>query len=120
LAKAAVISGLSPGQPGYLGALQREITTEWNKVSSEEKEKFQVLANEWSSGQAPDDVKRRQVIPSYSIIGTCAYPSTHRMAHSMCKRIIQDFQTQLFKSCGVRSLVLTSYVDLEKNVKGGM
>jgi hypothetical protein len=27
----------------------------------------------------------------------------------MRKRIIQDFQRQLFKTCGIRTLVLTAY-----------
>ena len=27
----------------------------------------------------------------------------------MRKRIVQDFQMQLFKTCGIRSLVLTAY-----------
>jgi hypothetical protein len=32
-----------------------------------------------------------------------------RMASSMRKRIIQDFQSQLYKTCGIRTLVLTAY-----------
>jgi hypothetical protein len=31
------------------------------------------------------------------------------MAASMHKQIIQDFQRQLFKTCGIRTLVLTAY-----------
>ena len=42
------------------------------------------------------------------------------MASSMRKRIIQDFQSQLFKTCGVRTLVLTAYEDEDNNLKVGM
>lgn len=38
----------------------------------------------------------------------------------MRKRIIQDFQKQLYKTCGVRSLVLTAYEGEDHNLKVGM
>ena len=44
-----------------------------------------------------------------SLIAATNYSFTHRMAASMRKRIVQDFQMQLFKTCGIRSLVLTAY-----------
>jgi hypothetical protein len=46
-------------------------------------------------------------------------PSTsiYRMASSMRKRIIQDFQSQLYKTCGVRTLVLTAYEGEDNNLK---
>lgn len=34
----------------------------------------------------------------------------------MRKRIIQDFQGQLYKTCGIRSLVLTAYEGEENNL----
>ncbi len=61
---ATEVSHISPGSPGYLGALQREITIQWNNEPLQGREKYQALADEWSSGQAPDTVKRRQVILS--------------------------------------------------------
>jgi hypothetical protein len=42
------------------------------------------------------------------------------MASSMCKRIIQDFQRQLYKTCGVRSLVLTVYEGEDETLKAGL
>jgi hypothetical protein len=42
------------------------------------------------------------------------------MAASMRKRIIQDFQSQLYKTCGVRTLVLTAYEGEDNNLKVGL
>jgi hypothetical protein len=39
------------------------------------------------------------------------------MASSMRKRIIQDFQRQLYKTCGIRSLVLTAYEGEDNDLK---
>jgi hypothetical protein len=39
------------------------------------------------------------------------------MASSMRKRIIQDFQSQLYKTCGIRTLVLTAYEGEDNNLK---
>ena len=43
-----------------------------------------------------------------------------RMATSMRKRIIHDFQSQLFKTCGIRTLVLTAYEGENQELKVGM
>jgi len=64
LKKIAENSEISAGHPGYLGTLQREITRQWNDLTSEKRDEFQALANEWSSGIAPEAVKCRQVILS--------------------------------------------------------
>jgi hypothetical protein len=39
------------------------------------------------------------------------------MASSMRKQIIRDFQNQLFKTCGIRSLVLTAYEGEDGDLK---
>jgi hypothetical protein len=36
------------------------------------------------------------------------------MASSMRQRIIHDFQRQLFKICGIRTLILTAYENEER------
>jgi len=41
----------------------------------------------------------------------------NRMATSMRKRIIEEFQSQLFKTCGIRSLVLTAYEGEDHDLK---
>lgn len=64
LRQATEVSGISAGRPGYLGALQTEITSQWKKLSLDAREEFQALADEWSSGIAPEAVKRRQVMQS--------------------------------------------------------
>ena len=43
--------------------------------------------------------------------------SLYRMASSMRKRVIQDFQRQLHKTCGVRTLVLTAHEGEDKKLK---
>jgi hypothetical protein len=40
-----------------------------------------------------------------------------RMASSMRKWIIQDFQSQLYKMCGICSLVLTAYESEDHDLK---
>ena len=40
-----------------------------------------------------------------------------QMATSMCKCIIEEFQSQLFKTCGIRSLVLTAYEGEDHDLK---
>ena len=55
--EAAEDSGIAAGHPGYLGALQRALSHKWNNLSLEDREPFQAMADEWSSGKAPDDVK---------------------------------------------------------------
>lgn len=42
------------------------------------------------------------------------------MAASIRKRIVQDFQSQLYKTCGIRSLVLTAYEGEDKDLKLGL
>jgi hypothetical protein len=42
------------------------------------------------------------------------------MASSMSGRVIRDFQTQLYKTCGVRTLVLTAHKDEEEHTITGM
>jgi hypothetical protein len=39
------------------------------------------------------------------------------MATSIRRQIIRDFQSQLFKTCGIRSLVLTAYEGDDKQLK---
>ena len=41
----------------------------------------------------------------------------HRMASSMQNQIIQDFQRQLYKTCGICSLVLTAYEGEDNDLK---
>jgi hypothetical protein len=42
------------------------------------------------------------------------------MAQSMRKRVIQDFQKQLYKICGVQTIVLSAYQDENNKLALGM
>ncbi|KAH9009802.1 hypothetical protein EDB85DRAFT_1902737 [Lactarius pseudohatsudake] len=65
-------------------------TTLWKELSPMDQQDYVKAAREWSEETPPKRVQSR-------------------MASSMRERIIQDFQIQLHKTCGIRSLVLTAY-----------
>ncbi|KAH9040940.1 hypothetical protein EDB85DRAFT_1886610 [Lactarius pseudohatsudake] len=92
--------GIEPGDPAFLGALQDATTTLWTKLSPEVQEDYVKAAKEWSEETPPKDVQLR-------------------MASSMRERIIEDFQSQLYKTCGICSLVLTAYESEDNNLKIG-
>ena len=54
---------------------------------------------------------------SYYISLPICFTRSYRMAASMWKRIVQDFQSQLYKTCGIRSLVFTAYESEERDLK---
>jgi hypothetical protein len=62
------------------------------------------------------------VVLSYSLFSKSMLDHIlyHRMATTMCKWIIQDFQSQLYKTCGVHSLVLTAYEGEDHDLKVSM
>ncbi|KAH9167727.1 hypothetical protein EDB89DRAFT_1909818 [Lactarius sanguifluus] len=93
-------SGREPGHPAFLGALQDATTALWNEVSPEDQEEYVNAAKEWSEKTPPKHVQSR-------------------MASSMRERIIQDFQSQLYRTCGIRSIVLTAYEGEDNNLKVG-
>ncbi|KAH9012464.1 hypothetical protein EDB84DRAFT_1569213 [Lactarius hengduanensis] len=93
-------SGIELGDPAFLGALQDATTTLWTELSPEVQEDYVKAAKEWSEETPPKDVQSR-------------------MASSMRERIIEDFQSQLYKTCGIRSIVLTAYESEDNNLKIG-
>ncbi|KAH9172395.1 hypothetical protein EDB89DRAFT_1906250 [Lactarius sanguifluus] len=93
-------SGREPGHPAFLGALQDATTALWNEVSPEDQEEYVNAAKEWSEKTPPKHVQSR-------------------MASSMRERIIQDFQSQLYRTCGIHSIVLTAYEGEDNNLKVG-
>ncbi|KAN0131057.1 hypothetical protein V8E53_011193 [Lactarius tabidus] len=105
------VSGKEPGEPGFLGALQDATTSLLDDLTPEDRQEYADAAVEWTAETPPPHIQSR-------------------MASSMHKRIIQDFQRQLFKTCGIRTLVLTAYKgedehlnicmdDVEKVIKDG-
>ncbi|KAN0127804.1 hypothetical protein V8E53_014360 [Lactarius tabidus] len=69
-------SGLMPGHPQFLGALQNATTTLWNDLDDDLQEEYMQAAKDWLTEAPPKHIQSR-------------------MASSMHKRIIQDFQSQL-------------------------
>ncbi|KAI9429894.1 hypothetical protein H4582DRAFT_2064504 [Lactarius indigo] len=93
-------SGTEPGSPAFIGALQDATTALWNELSIEDQEEYQESAREWSEKTPPKNIQSR-------------------MASSLRERIIQDFQSQLYKTCGIRSIVLTAYEGEDNDLKIG-
>jgi hypothetical protein len=59
-----------------------------------------------------------RLILYYEYLTLIAWP--HRLASSMHQRVIEDFQCQLYRTCGIRSLVLTAYEGEEHDLRVGM
>jgi hypothetical protein len=102
------ISNIELGEPGFLGALQNATTILLNDLSPEDWEEYAQAAVE---GQ--QRLHHHIYNPGVCSDILCIYAEKHyfscRMAASMHKQIIQDFQRQLFKTCGICTLVLTTY-----------
>ncbi|KAI9428965.1 hypothetical protein H4582DRAFT_2066083 [Lactarius indigo] len=94
-------SGTEPGSPAFIGALQDATTALWNELSIEDQEEYQESAREWSEKTPPKNIQSR-------------------MASSLRERIIQDFQSQLYKTCGICSIVLTAYEGEDNDLKIGL
>ncbi|KAF8263449.1 hypothetical protein EI94DRAFT_1807172 [Lactarius quietus] len=94
-------SGMDPGAPGFLGALQDATTVLWNTLDADDQEDYAQAAKEWSQDAPPAHVQSR-------------------MASSLCKQIVQDFQRQLFKTCGIHTLVLTTYNTEDNDLSIGL
>ncbi|KAH9007820.1 hypothetical protein EDB85DRAFT_2165197 [Lactarius pseudohatsudake] len=89
-------SGIELGDPAFLGVLQDATTTLWKELSPMDQQDYVKAAREWSEETPP------------------------KMASSMRERIIQDFQIQLHKTCGIHSLVLTAYEAEDNTLKIGL
>ncbi|KAH8980260.1 hypothetical protein EDB86DRAFT_3088058 [Lactarius hatsudake] len=96
------LSGGLPGSQAFLGALQDATTSLWKKLPIEEQEQYVEIAKEWSEDRPPRDIQAK-------------------MAQATIRgRIVRDFQTQLFKTCGMRSIVLVAYADKDGKPRAAM
>ncbi|KAI9428746.1 hypothetical protein BJY52DRAFT_1200808 [Lactarius psammicola] len=84
------MSGAHPGSQAFLGSLQDATTKIWSTLSAEDQQRYSNLATRWSDDAPPPHIQAR-------------------MASSMSGKIIRDFQAQLFKTCGIRCVVLTAH-----------
>lgn len=102
------MSGSTPGTPEFLGSLQAAITQLWDKLSVEEQERYAETARDWSENAPPNHIQSRQVVSPF----LCTTPLIQlpRMASATIRgRLIREFQTQLYRTCGVRTIVLVAY-----------
>ncbi|KAI9429489.1 hypothetical protein BJY52DRAFT_1232597 [Lactarius psammicola] len=88
--EAEQMSGARPGSQAFLGSLQDATTKIWSTLSAEDQQRYSNLATRWSDDAPPPHIQAR-------------------MASSMSGKIIRDFQAQLFKTCGIRCVVLTAH-----------
>ncbi|KAI9445609.1 hypothetical protein BJY52DRAFT_1228832 [Lactarius psammicola] len=88
--EAEQMSGARPGSQAFLGSLQDTTTKIWSTLSAEDQQRYSNLATRWSDDAPPPHIQAR-------------------MASSMSGKIIRDFQAQLFKTCGIRCVVLTAH-----------
>ncbi|KAH9013595.1 hypothetical protein EDB85DRAFT_2158062 [Lactarius pseudohatsudake] len=96
------LSGGIPGSEAFLGALQDATTSLWKKLFIEEQEPYAEIATEWSEDRPPRDIQAKMAQARF------------------CGRIVRDFQTQLFKTCGMRSIVLVAYADKDGKPRAAM
>ncbi|KAH8984884.1 hypothetical protein EDB86DRAFT_2833346 [Lactarius hatsudake] len=96
------MSGGIPGSQAFLGALQDAMTSLWRELSSEGQEPYVEIAKEWSEDKPPRDVQAKMAQAAFR------------------GRIVRDFQTQLFKTCGMRSIVLVAYADKDGKPRAAM
>ncbi|KAI9432718.1 hypothetical protein H4582DRAFT_2083108 [Lactarius indigo] len=96
------MSGGIPGSQAFLGALQDATTSLWKKLSIEEQEPYAEIAKEWSEDRPPRDIQAKMAQAKFR------------------SRIVRDFQTQLFKTCGMRSIVLVAYADTDGRPRAAM
>ncbi|KAI9447519.1 hypothetical protein H4582DRAFT_2051264 [Lactarius indigo] len=135
-------SGTELGSPAFIGALQDATTALWNELSIEDQEEYQESAREWSEKTPPKNIQSRyahcsgmtyrvqldqgeelsRTFPAYRPMrnySTNEESDLERMASSLRERIIQDFQSQLYKTCGICSIVLTAYKGEDNDLKIG-
>ncbi|KAI9428293.1 hypothetical protein H4582DRAFT_2178227 [Lactarius indigo] len=96
------MSGGIPGSQAFLGALQDATTSPWKKLSIEEQEPYAEIAKEWSEDRPPRDIQAKMAQAKFR------------------SQIVRDFQTQLFKTCGMRSIVLVAYADTDGRPRAAM
>ncbi len=115
--EAEALSGRVPGSPAFLGSLQDATTTLWERLSPADQRIYANLANRWSNDAPPPNIQAR-----YLYLSHLHWSNTgiNRMATSMSGKIIHDFQTQLYKTCGVWCIVLTAHKHENGRIITGM
>jgi hypothetical protein len=113
------ISGGVLGSQAFLGALQGATTQLWKKLSSEEQEKYRELAKEWSDDRPPKNIQAKYVTPLIGFFTKLIHMFRMATAAYRC-RIVRDFQAQLYKTCGMHSVVLVAFPDESGTVRACM
>ena len=64
-------SGLNPGHPRFLGALQNAATTLWNDLDDDVKADYVQAAKEWTAEAPPSHIQSRLAITFNNVNHSC-------------------------------------------------
>jgi hypothetical protein len=76
-------SGLIPGHPQFLGALQNATTALWNALAPDDRDDYCKAAKEWSDDTPPKHIQSRYVI-GHCMVTADSNPIKHVEWHSPC------------------------------------
>lgn len=116
--EAEEMSDAPPGSQAFLGSLQDATTKLWKNLPDEEQQLYVRLAKKWSEEPPPPHIQARYVVPNS--LKLVQYYHSSRMASTVSAKIVRDFQKQLFKSCGVRCIVLTAHAHEDSQIITGL
>ena len=103
-------SGARPGSKAYFSKYQKSLSEMCAKLTEEERQHYEELAEDWSKRGPPEDVKRKYVSSPFvgDIIRLMANP---RMAETKSGELLSRLSKQMFRDYGVRMFVLYGYKD---------
>ena len=111
--EAQKMAGAPPGSQAFLGCLQDATTKLWKRLPPGNQQVYANLAKKWSDEFPPPNIQARYVSCPLYVCFSCL---SHRMASSVSAKIIRNFQLQIFKTCGVRCIVMAAHMDKDGKV----
>jgi hypothetical protein len=106
------------GSQAFFGVLQDATNQIWKRLSNQEQVKYRAL-KEWSDDRPPKHIQAKYVI-LVVIIGSRLIHMVRMASAPYRHRIVRDLQTQLYKTCGVHSVMLVAYPDESRHVMACM
>lgn len=85
-------TGLSSGQPKFIGEWQKALTVRWKALSGKERQYWKHEAKRWSEHRPPDDVRAQYVISGIPPITSLM---NSRQADSHAHQHMREFAEQM-------------------------
>ena len=104
------------GSPQYLCAYKKACRQIERKLSKNQRQKYQVMAKEWSEKKPPPKIQRRYVHRNGSRNPTWLISFTSMMRKHGAKAV-REFASASFKQFGMRVVVLAAYMDAEEDAE---